>query len=509
MLTMDQIHHIRALYYEQGMKISEIIKETGMDRKTITKYIDMTDFNQPIPIPTKEQQICPKLNPYKPLIDEWLTEDKIAPRKQRHTAKRVFKRLQKETYGFNCSYRLVAEYVTARKRELNLSKKEGYIPLEHYPGESQGDFGKADFYENGTLHSGKYFILSFPFSNAGYMQLNYGENMECLLEALIAIFEYIGGVPTEVWFDNTSTIVTNIIKGGGRDITERFIRFKEHYGFKAVFMNPESGWEKGNVECKVGYSRRNLLVPVPRFVSLADYNKQLLTECDADADREHYRHNQTIEELHEQDKKQLLPLPSVSFDTASYMPIHTNKWGKFILNKGCHEYSVSPHYADQNVWLKLTSSQVIVMDDKQHVIIAHNRLYGDKKQQSMEWLPYLKYIAKKPRSLKNSGIYDMMPENMRFYLDKCPSTERGQILRVLSELTDRTGFGSAIQTVNQAIQFQAVDADSLKNLYRRLYADIPQLPPLKSQAGVPNVIQMPVNLAGYDAFFQGGGAVGG
>jgi hypothetical protein len=112
-------------------------------------------------------------------------------------------------------------------------------------------------------------------------------------------------------------------------------------------------------------------------------------------------------------------------------------------------------------------------------------------------------------SFKNSGIYDMMPENMRFYIEKCPNIERGQALWVLSELTDRMGFGSAIQTVNQVIQFQAVDADSLKNLYRRLHADIPQLPPLKSQAGVPNVIQMPVNLAGYDAFFQGGGAVGG
>jgi hypothetical protein len=103
----------------------------------------------------------------------------------------------------------------------------------------------------------------------------------------------------------------------------------------------------------------------------------------------------------------------------------------------------------------------------------------------------------------------MIPENMRFYHDKCLSIKRGQILRVLSELMDRMGFDSAIQTVNQAIQYQAVDADCLKNLYRRLHADIPQLPPLKSQAGVPKVIQMPVNLAGYDAFLQGGLLVGG
>lgn len=76
--------------------------------------------------------------------------------------------------------------------------------------------------------------------------------MECLLEGLVATFEYLGGVPTEIWFDNTRIIVT-----------ERFQRFCEHYRFRPLFMNPESGWEKGNVENKVGYLRRNELVPVP------------------------------------------------------------------------------------------------------------------------------------------------------------------------------------------------------------------------------------------------------
>lgn len=64
--------------------------------------------------------------------------------------------------------------------------------------------------------------------------------------------------------------------------------FQLNYGFKAVFCNPESGWEKGNVECKVGYRRRNFPVPVPRFLNLADYNKQQLLEADHDGDRDHW-----------------------------------------------------------------------------------------------------------------------------------------------------------------------------------------------------------------------------
>lgn len=244
MLTMDQIHRIRQLYYEQGLdNISEIARRTGLDWKTVSKYVDKTDFNEKPPAPS-EQNTCPKLDPFKPLIDQWLPDDRNAPRKQRHTAKKVFKRLEK-VEGFNCSYRLVAEYVKAKKQELHLKRKEGFIPLNHDPGEAQADFGAADFYENGTRRSGKFFVLDFPYSNGGFIQLHRGENMECLLESMKAIFEHIGGVPTEIWFDNTGTIVKKIIRGGDQEITERFTRFQEHYGFTPIFCNPNAGNEKG------------------------------------------------------------------------------------------------------------------------------------------------------------------------------------------------------------------------------------------------------------------------
>ena len=108
---MDKIHSIRQLYYEQGKTIPEIIAETGHDRKTITKYLDMTDFNAPEPVTPDPEGICPKLESYNSLIDTWLMEDKKVPRKQRHTARRVYRRLGKEVDGFDCSYWLVAQYV--------------------------------------------------------------------------------------------------------------------------------------------------------------------------------------------------------------------------------------------------------------------------------------------------------------------------------------------------------------------------------------------------------------
>lgn len=486
MLAMDQVKDIRRLYYEQGLKLTEIADKTGCNWKTVRKYVDKEDFNEPPP--GKEEKKHPsKLDPFKPLIDQWLLEDKTAPRKQRHTAKRVLHRLEKLD-GFDCKYRTVAVYVAKKKKELNLQQKEGYLPLEHHPGEGQADFGGADFNEKNHRYSGKYLVLSFPYSNAGYLQLHYGENMECLLESLVAIFEHAGGVPTEIWFDNTSTIVTKIIKGGGRDITERFDRFSQHYRFKPVFMNPESGWEKGNVENKVGYLRNNELVPVPSFGSLDEYNRSLLSACDEDMAREHYEFDNgtMISDLFVKDKGALIPLPSVAFDTALYTTARTNKYGKFTLDDGKHEYSASPAFCQVPVNLKITSSEVIVLDEHQEVVVRHRRLYGDQKQSSMDWLPYLKYIARKPRSLHNTGIYGMMPEPLQRYMDSVESPMRGKVLKILADLTDRTGFDSAVKTVTEAVRYQAVDPDSLKSLYNRLYSDVPLLPELDN-ADIPSV----------------------
>lgn len=196
MTTMDQIHRIRELFYEQGKNLNEIAIIMNCDWRTVRKYVDMEDFSSPPPAPLRNEEHSSKLDPFKPQIDSWMEADKLAPRKQRHTAKRIYKRLKSENQDFSCSYRLVALYVRQRKEELNLNKTTGYIPLEHRPGEAQADFGTADFYENGKLHhEAKYLVLSFPYSNGGFFQLNYGENMECLLEGLAAIFEHIGGGP--------------------------------------------------------------------------------------------------------------------------------------------------------------------------------------------------------------------------------------------------------------------------------------------------------------------------
>ena len=126
MTTMDQIHRIRELFYEQGKNLNEIAIIMNCDWRTIRKYVDMEDFNSPPPAPLRNEEHSSKLDPFKTQIASWMEADKLAPRKQRHTAKRIYNRLKSENQDFSCSYRLVALYVRQRKEELNLNKTTGY-----------------------------------------------------------------------------------------------------------------------------------------------------------------------------------------------------------------------------------------------------------------------------------------------------------------------------------------------------------------------------------------------
>ena len=460
---MTQIDHIRNAFFEKGHNITQIAEIFSCDRKTVRKYLAIENFNETAPR-CKRANEQPKLDPFKATIDDWLTEDLNYRRKQRHTARRVHKRLEKEVSGFNCSYRTVAAYVKTKKEQLYKPAK-GVLPLEHQPGEAQVDFGTADFYENELLCTGHYLNLSFPASNAGYFQLFKGENQECLFEGLQRIFERMGGVPPRLWFDNASTVVTKILKHGERNLTPAFLRFKQHYNFTSVFCNPSAGHEKGNVESKVGYHRRNFFVPVPRFESLADYNRQLLDEAVADHNREHYRFNDDISRLHEADKAVLLPLPLADYDCSRYETVKVDLYGKFKLDSPLYTYSTAPKYAGSRVLIQITSDAVIPLDESARPIARHKRLYGDFKQEQMDWLPYLTQLSRCPGALKYSGIYKMLPDPLQHYLDKLDKAGQGKVLKVLAKLSEEDGFDRAVNSVAEAIRRERSDLDSLLTLH--------------------------------------------
>ena len=325
MLRMTQVEYIKDLYENEGLSLREIARRTQKDFRTIRKYAYQNNWNPAVTVKTGPEAF-PVMGSYIPTVNEWLEQDEREPRKQRHTVKRMYDRLRKEC-DYKGSYGSVKRYVALKKAEMK-KQKESFLPLSHPPGHAQVDFGHFKYYDGlGRECKGYALIVSFVYSNSGWMQVYPSENQECLLTGLQRIFYHIGCVPNRVKCDNMTTAVAQILEGSERIITDGFHRFMLHHRFKADFCTPAKGNEKGNVENKVGYTRRNMLVPVPTITDFEAFNAELLQLCDDDRDREHYEYGKLIKELWEEEKQQMLTLPEYKYEVFSYNSLTVNKYG--------------------------------------------------------------------------------------------------------------------------------------------------------------------------------------
>ena len=454
---------------EEGRTISDAAETLQLDRKTVAKYCKLPTFApKSIQAPRKRQPRTCKLDQYKEFIDEILKSDSVAPKKQRHTITRITNRLIEE-YGFKLSKETVRRYVTERKREMGTKKEDGFIPIIHKPGSAQADFGTADIIiDDMKITKAKYLVLSFPYSNAAFCQVCYGENLECLLESLVAIFEHIGGVPSVIWFDNASAIVQEIKPYGERDVTDRFEAFRQYYKFDAVYMNPYAGHEKGHVENKVGTIRRNFLVPIPSYATLKEANEAMLEKSEKYiADTFHYKKHIPVRVLYEGDCAAFLPLPAERFHTERWETVVTDKMGFFKVDGGKYTYSSSPYAKNQSVNVEMTAETVTVFTLGMEMLAQHKRLYAEHGT-SIDWSAYIVLISRKPRSLLNTGLAGLLPVDMREHLLTCDLAERYLFLRLLAALTRRKGLEEAISTIQSKSQ-GVYSFEILHKIYSQLF----------------------------------------
>ena len=471
MLDLKEIQDIRDMYYRQKLSIREICIRTSRDYRTVRKYLDMSDFNKPVPVKIEHPS---KLDPWKATIIQWLTADISMPPKQRHTAWRVYNRLVNECEGFCCSYETVNRFVQNKREEMNLRNGEEMIPLDHtVPGIAQGDFGAVRFSEKGILYDGHEFVISFPHSTAMFSIVSYGENTECLLESLDTIFRYIGGVPPEIWFDNASSMVEKVILGKDRILREKFDRFCLHYRLKPVFMNRGKGNEKGSGESAVGTLRRNLYVPLPEFDDLFLYNQLTLGKCtDRILSKKHYISQIDVAELFEEDRAGLLPLPQTPFDLSTLKTYVTDETGMFVTDNG-HRYSTAPELARKSVNVRFTSSEVIILKEDYHTeIVRHRRRYGSQYGRSIQWGPYLRAMSRKPRSFLNSGLRELLPDELVLYLAEISNHDRGQILTVMADVYESKDFDAVKSLCLKAAVTGAFDPESFRRLSVQMYGSL-------------------------------------
>lgn len=461
MLSMKQVEAIKEMQID-GSGPSEISEKLSLDRKTVSKYMKYENFTPEISL---KREYPSKLDKWKPKIDEWLKEDRKMRFKQRHTAKRVHERL-KEEYGdeYDCSYPLIQRYCKKKKEDLKKNKK-GFLDLIWHPGEAQVDFGEADFYEQDVFKAMKYLCISFPYSNAAYTQLFGGETAECVIQGLQDVFHRIGGVPLRLVFDNASGVGKRI--GNKIQLSELFSRFKCHYGFDVSICNPYSGHEKGNVEKKVGYIRKNFFVPVPRFDDIEEYNLELLNRSEKDWDRNHYKKQTTISNLFSEEKLTLSPLPAKKFNAVRYEKIRTDGYGKFCLD-GRHWYSSAPENGHGEIIVSIGAHHIEVLDESGYMITQHRRIYGNDRTESVDWSTSVERLFRNPGSWKNSGIREIISDELRDNMDKMGPVELKNSLRVLRDLSDKYDFETVIHAMSEAVNRETVDSYSVSAIAARI-----------------------------------------
>ena len=380
---MQQWAEIRRRVLVDGVSKRQILRETGMHWRTLEKILQ---HSQPPGYRDSQPRAKPKLGPHLDRIAQILEDDKQAPRKQRHTAKRIFQRLCEE--GYQGGYTVVKEAV----RDLRLKGREVFVPLVHRPGEAQVDFGEAVVKAAGQLRKAAFFVMALPHSDAFFVRAYERECTETFWDGHARAFEFFGGVPRRITYDNSRVMVAKIIGPRQRELTRGFLQLESHYLFDHHFCRVERPNEKGIVEGTVKFARLNFLVPVPQVRDLDELNAGLLGRCRDDLDRRLRGHAATKRVLLEEDRAAFLLLPAAPFDACRKES--TTASSLSLVRFDDNDYSVPVRYAHHPVVVRAYADRVVLCHQG-HEVAEHRRRWG-REGVSYDPVHYLALLERKP-----------------------------------------------------------------------------------------------------------------
>jgi transposase len=448
---------VRRAVFVEGKSQRAVAREFGVARETVRK---MLRYAVP-PGYRREQAVKrPKLGPWLGVIDAILEEDRTQPPKQRHTAKRIFDRLREE-HGYLGGYTVVKDYVHRQK----VRRQEMFVPLRHAPGEAQADFGEAWVVIAGVEQKAHYFVMDLPQSDDCFVAAFPAETTEAFLEAHGRAFEYFGGVPRSILYDNTKLAVVKILGDGERKKTRAFCELQSHYLFEEKFGRPGKGNDKGAVEGLVGYARRNFLVPVPRMSSWEELNVYLLEQCRKRRERRMWGHQETIAERFERDGAALLPLPAVPYEACEKRTAKVSSLS--LVRYRANDYSVPTSYGHREVLVKGYVHEVVIACGSE-VIARHPRSY-EREDMIFDPLHYLALLEEKTGALDQAAplagwqlpeCFAQLRRLLEARLGKNGKREYVQVLRLL-ETFRRDEVAHAIQ---DALHLGTVSFDAVKHL---------------------------------------------
>jgi len=468
---------VRRSVQVDGMSIRQAAREFGLSRKSIRK---MLQFSLPPGYARKKPVPRPRLGPWLGIIDQILVDDQSQPKKQRHTAKRIFDRLKAE-HAFGGGYTVVKDYV----RQGRLRHKEVFVPLAHPPGDAQADFGEALVVIAGAEQKAHFQCFDLPHSDDCFVIAFPAENTEAFLEGHNQAFAYFGGVPRTMLYDNTRIAVKEIAGDGERKPTEAFSGLQSHYLFAAKFGRPGKGNDKGNVEGLVGYARRNFLVPVPHVASWEELNVHLREQCAKRRRRKLWGHTETIAERSERDREKLLPLPIAPLEACQQRT--TRASSQALVRYETNDYSVPTEYGHRQVLVKAFVWEVVISAGSE-VIARHIRSY-QREEMIFNPLHYLALLEQKTNALDQAAPLEgwQLPvefvelrRQMEARLGKRGRREYVQVLRLMETFS----LQEVAAAVREALRFPAIAYDAVKHL---LLCAIERRPPKLDLENYPHL----------------------
>jgi transposase len=394
---VEQFEQIRRDRDREGLSIRGLAVRHGVHRRTVKQAL-----LSPVP-PAKRSPVgrpAPKLGPYRAVIDGWLEADRDAPRKQRHTAKRIHQRLVDEL-GADVAETTVRQYVGGRKRAMGWPIGDVFVPQVHAPGvEGEVDWGEALVVLAGVATTVRLFVMRASFSGAAFCQASLVETQQAFLELHAQAFEWYGGVFATLRFDNLKSAVKKVLKGRRRVESDRFVALRSHYLFASQFTTPglEGAHEKGGVEGEVGRCRRSHLVPVSHVADLAELNALLLAGCEADLDRRIDGRPLTVREAWATERPLLLALPAEPFDACETAAPRVD--AKSLVTIRQNRYSVPVALAGLKVSARIGAREITINHSGREVA-RHERLHG-KFGTSAKLDHYLELLARKPGAFEHS-----------------------------------------------------------------------------------------------------------
>ena len=457
MFQVDVYLRVRRGVMVEGMSIREASRVFGLHRDTVRK---MLAYSAPPGYRRQTSPRRPKLEPYTGVIDRILDDDHRVPRKQRHTAQRIFERLRDE-YGFGGGYTTVKDYVREHRRRT----QEMFVPLSHAPGHAQCDFGEALVVIGGVQQKAHYFVLDLPHSDGCFIKAYPAETTEAFLDGHVSAFAFLGGAPQSILYDNTKLAVARILGDGRRKRTRAFTELQSHYLFEDRFGRPGKGNDKGKVEGMVGYVRRNFLAPIPSFESFTALNAHLEGRCLERMDARLRGHTETIGQRMERDLEALLPLTAVPYDACDKQAGRVSSLS--LVRHRTNDYSAPVAYGRRDVLVRGYVDEVVISCGSE-IIARHPRSY-ERDDFVYDPIHYLPLLEQKTGALDQAAPlqgWDLPEEfgTLRRLLEsrmgRRGKREFVQVLRLLETFSGQEVHAA----VKDALRLGALSFDAVKHL---------------------------------------------